>query len=474
MGLGTVYLMFAQFATIISNYLIHVGLGRFLGPEQYGIFGVLMSLYLVNRAFLNTGIPTTVSKFIAESKKKIGGIINTSLKLQLIIASSFALIYILFSKQIALLLNDLSLTNYIIFLGIMVIPLSFVPLYNAFLNGLRLFGKQTILRIFYPSSRLAFTLGFVLLGLGVFGALLGHFVALIFSIMVGFLLLGRVKTTKESFSYKKILLFSLPVSIASLSFALIRNVNTLFLKSMLNDNFSLGLYTAAFTLSNITYLLFSALPQTLMPSISLSLSQNNFLLTQKYIRQSMRYLLLLLFPITLIIMATSKELLNLFYSSSYSAAGPVLAVLIVSSTFLAIFSTLCSVIIGSGKPKLYMIINLSFIAVLIALNLYLIPLYGLLGAAYSSLITSFLAAVFSSFYVWKKFKCLVNLTSFVRIFLVSLIVYFVSLKWHYSGVLLIISYMVIFSIYLILLYLFDEFKEDDFRLVSKVLQTFKH
>ena len=83
MGVGTFYLMAAELAFILSNYGIHVWLARYLGPEAYGIFGVLSSLFLINQAFLNAGIPKAVSKFIAESKGAIKQIFRTSFRLQL-------------------------------------------------------------------------------------------------------------------------------------------------------------------------------------------------------------------------------------------------------------------------------------------------------------------------------------------------------------------------------------------------------
>ena len=62
---GMAYLMASEFSFILSNYLLHILVARSLGPVKYGIYGILMSLYLINRAFLNTGFPRAVSKVIA-------------------------------------------------------------------------------------------------------------------------------------------------------------------------------------------------------------------------------------------------------------------------------------------------------------------------------------------------------------------------------------------------------------------------
>ncbi|HDD36463.1 MAG TPA: hypothetical protein ENF50_03240 [Archaeoglobus veneficus] len=80
---GTIYLGIAQLLFLISGYAIHVGLGRLLGPELYGIYAVVVSLITVVNLILTTGIPQTVSKFVSERPDLARSILKTSGKLQL-------------------------------------------------------------------------------------------------------------------------------------------------------------------------------------------------------------------------------------------------------------------------------------------------------------------------------------------------------------------------------------------------------
>jgi O-antigen/teichoic acid export membrane protein len=54
---GTIYLMFAQAAFVASGYAIHIGLARLLGPSDYGIYAVVISLMTMVNLILTTGIP---------------------------------------------------------------------------------------------------------------------------------------------------------------------------------------------------------------------------------------------------------------------------------------------------------------------------------------------------------------------------------------------------------------------------------
>ena len=62
---GTIYLMFAQAVFVASGYAIHIGLARLLGPSDYGIYAVVISLMTMVNLILTTGIPQAVSKCVA-------------------------------------------------------------------------------------------------------------------------------------------------------------------------------------------------------------------------------------------------------------------------------------------------------------------------------------------------------------------------------------------------------------------------
>ena len=104
-GKGTFYLMIAEAVSLFSTYLIHIGLARYLGPDAYGIFGVLMSLYLINNAFLGDGVPKAVSKYVAESKDKMQAIFHSSFKLQLLVAIFFCAAYGIFKSHACVLIT---------------------------------------------------------------------------------------------------------------------------------------------------------------------------------------------------------------------------------------------------------------------------------------------------------------------------------------------------------------------------------
>lgn len=468
---GTAYLTASTILFVITNYLLHIGLARLLGVEEYGVFGVVMSLYLINTSFLNSGLPDAVSKFMSASPGQAAIIFKISLRLQFIISVLFGLIYVFFAPLLSSLLGDSNLTNLIRFLGFINIPVALQALYSSgYMNGLRQFREQAIIKTVFPILRLIFMFLFAFLGLHVFGALLGTLVATLLGIFLSVWLLKipPSPSIQESTPWsRKLLFFSAPLVITSLAMTFLRNINILFIKSFLGDNTVVGLYTAALTLSNLPYLVFLSLPTALFPTISRSVSAGNEYLTKKYIQQSLRYMLLLTVPVTALLSATSRVVLQLSYSSLFLSAASTLAILVVSSAFLSFYATLFSIISGSGKPKIIMFITLFFVIIMLLLNLYFIPSFGILGAAFSQLLTSIFAAVWASLYVYKHFKVLLSFKSTVKIMISGIFVYILTRYWHYSGIYLLVTYIFMMSFYVIILYLFGELTKADWDLILK-------
>jgi len=136
---------------------------------------------------------------------------------------------------------------------------------------------------------------------------------------------------------------------------------------------------------------------------------------------------------------------------------------------LTIFSLLSSVIAGSGKPKIPMIIIIISTIVSLMLNIFLVPLYGLNGAAIATTAACLLGLIISGFLVFKKFNALMDLKSFLKILVGSLIISFLGKIWASEGFLLIAEYIVLFLIYFAALFLFKEIKKTDIEIIKNII-----
>lgn len=224
---GTFYITISALFFVLSGYLINIWLGRTLGPESYGIYGVVIALLTAINLFQTSGLPQATSKFISSQPEKEDEILKSSLKLQVLSTLTITFLYFLFADMIARLLNDGNLASYIR-LSSLVIPFyGIYALYYGYYNGVHQFKKQALISAVYAIAKL-----FLVIGLGYFfylyGVIFGFILAPIIALCFG---LRLPQKTNTHFSYKKLIYFSLPLIGFSL-FSILEQSIDLFLSKL--------------------------------------------------------------------------------------------------------------------------------------------------------------------------------------------------------------------------------------------------
>jgi O-antigen/teichoic acid export membrane protein len=470
MGRGTLFVMISTFVFFLGGYVIQVGLGRYLGPVEYGTFGVILTIMNMVNLFLTYGFPKSAAKYIAEGKVKTGSIIKTATRVQLIFCTLGFIIYLGLSSVIANLLNDPGLTRYIMLSSISIPAYALFAIYSGgYLNGMRRFGRQALVSIVNSLGKVGLVFIFVLIGWGVNGAILGYIGSSLFGLVLAFRFVRPIEKGEDTFSWKQLLSFGIPVTVFAVLFFLLMSIDLYAVKALDAVKADVGYYTAASTISKLSYYLFAGLAITLLPSISKSTSTGNVEQTGNYIRRSMRYMTLILLPVTLLISATSSGLTELIYSSTYINAAEPLSILVLGLALLSVFSVLNSVIMGAGKPGVAVWIILPLVLMDILLNIYLIPRYGLTGAALATTSTGFVGMCAVAIYVYWKFKALVNALSALKIVLASVVIYLIAVSVSVPPAWLVLLYIGLAALYAVMLWVLREIQREDIEMVKKIV-----
>ena len=472
MGRGTVVLLISHGVFLLSGCIIHFGLGRYLGPGDYGIFGVVLALMTTMNLVLTSGFPRGVAKYIAEDHRALPAIARKALVIQGAAALlAFGLYFGLSGVLANSLFGDPELTKYIR-VSALVIPASAVyALYQGYLNGVRSFSRQAIASVLSSVAKVAAVFLLVWWGLSVSGAIFGYLIAAAVGALLCWRFLGPLGQRTTDFAASKLLSFGIPATIHSVMMLLIMNTGLYAAKALGQGAAEVGYYTAASTIARVSYTLFVALAATLLPSISRSIADNNPAATRGYIRDSLRYMLMLLIPGTVLMVATAPELLTLTYSAKYVDAAAPLAVLAFALGLLAVFMVLNSVIMGSGKPQVALGMSLPLMVVCIILNLVLIPSYGLMGAAWATFAVSCLGACAGSAYVLARFRALVDPKAVVRICAAAAVIYVVAAIIPTPGPWLPLVYVGLFGLYFGLLGVTRELGRKDVEVLRRMMPT---
>jgi len=466
---GTFWLLVSNIIFFLSGYIVYIGLGRFLlSLEEFGVFGVIMALNSVTNLVLLVGIHQATAKFVSENEENAEAVKNASLKVQAVFSVLFFVVYFLFAPFIALALNDASMTPLIQLSAVIILFQPILSVLMGYLNGMKRFKQQALLRIVYRGSRVLLVLGFAVAGFSLFGAVAGLVLSTILAFAIGFLWVG-VKKVKTKFSYQKIVYFAVPIIFLTLIQRALLSVDLFFVKSFLPAA-QAGYYTAAQTLSILPHdLVAFTFSMVLFPLISKATYQGNSQKTRFYIKNAFRYSLLVLAPLVVLIATTAPQLVSLLYLPKYAVAGVPLAILSLGVGFFSLFIISTTIISGSGKPNLSALIG--FVAVLasIAFNFFLVPRYGLNGAAAASALALFVGFLIAGSYVLVKFKALISAKSSAKILFAALIVLFISNYWFLSGWFVVIKWAVLLLVYAGLLWLLKEFNATDFAVVKNLL-----
>jgi O-antigen/teichoic acid export membrane protein len=374
------------------GYIVAVVLARSFGPVAFGVYGVVYSVLMASEQILRLGVPQALTKLIAGS-----GTVDTA-KLEatgvvlglLISLAGFAVLW-----MIAPWLADwLKVENGSLLFRIAVLDIPFFGLYRVvvhILNGRRDFRTTGKVTCAYALTR---TLGIILLvvtgSLSIEGALLVNVIAS----MVGLLLLlprtGPLAFQPTLSERTQIMALALPILLSDVGIQCLLGVDLWLLSAFSTplDAEIRGAYVAALSLARVPNLLTFVLASVLVPSIARALSTGDRDGAIRLVLGTTRLLTVLLLPCGALIVVNAGELMALFFSESYRPGGRYLALLILAQglgfTFLG---ALQAILIGTGDAASAARRILIGLAVAVALNLILIPLYGATGAAVAAILS---------------------------------------------------------------------------------------
>lgn len=455
---GGIYLTLSSLVFIISSYLVNIWLGRTLGPVDYGVYGIIISLMTAVNIIQTSGLPQSTSRLIASGKAEADAVLSASLRIQIVSTLVLSTLFILAARPLALLLHDPSLIPYIRATSLILPFYSIFALYTGYYNGLHDFRRQAFINIVYSLAKLLSVVGLVYV-FHLYGAIAGFVLAPLIALLFGFHWPHEHADTSSL--YKPIILFSLPLIGFAILSTLQISIDLFFVKSLIPSSDSAGLYTASQNVARIPFYALGAFALMLFPTVSRSITTELASETSLKIRETLRYLLLLLIPGTVLIASTSRELLGLLYSSAYIPSSASLSILVVGLASLTIFGLLANVINGAGRPGVSMSIAGVGVIVTIISAYILVPRLALTGAALATTLGGVASLLMSLYVVNTRFTKYIDWSSVLKITLASAVMYLGERFLDFSGGLLLMEYILLGFVYIGVLFIFREIRSSD-------------
>ena len=412
---------------------MHIILGRYLGPADYGLFGVVLYAVTMARTPVGAGFPMAAARYISAQPECTEDIFQKSLMLQLLFAGSISVAFYFAAPVIASFLGDTKLTVlFRIGAPLILIFGGFIHV-SQYYNGLRRYGAQSFWLIFYYILRGGLVIFFVLIGLRVLGAVTGLVVSSAVACFFVFITRRKEENTGV-FPARKLLSFSVPLIVGAIAMALVIDLDLMFVKRLIPSSVSAGHYTSAKTLARVTLFIFFAFSSALYPAVSKAHARGDWNGLRRYIQQANQMMLMVLMPLIVVVILDSQKIINIIFGADYSDGASALRWLIVSFSILSIYTVQKTIITGCGFPKIASGLTLSLLPLSVILLCFLIPAYGLVGAAVASTLTHSIGACCSLLILYMKFKAGFHFISTLQIISATLLLLLLDFLLTRAGV----------------------------------------
>jgi PST family polysaccharide transporter len=176
------------------------------------------------------------------------------------------------------------------------------------------------------------------------------------------------------------------------------NTDKVMLQLMLGEE-TTGFYSAALGSITMTGFVYSAIIDSARPSIfeSQKISENSF---EKNVIRLYSVIIYLSLLQSLLMTIFAPLIIKILYGSQYGPSVNVLRLAVWYTTFAYIGSVRNIWILAKNKQKYLWIINLSGATLNVVLNAIMIPIWGIVGASFASLLTQIFTNVIMNVIVY--------------------------------------------------------------------------
>jgi stage V sporulation protein B len=402
---GSVILTFSNLSVRFLGYLYRILMGRFLTPFEFGLLNLALPLQYMVVIFASSGIAPSVAKFVAQKRR--ASVVYSSLFYYTIIGSAIGLFFYLLAEPVATRVFQEPRVAGLIKISSLAFPLGLATacLTGAF-QGYNRFGYMGVTLVSQQVFRIVFAAMLVLLGYEALGAILGSTLGFLVALVPAFYMLRSLR--QSSFSakleeFKGVFFFSLPVSLTSLAAFVLAYIDALLIGYYLSPT-EVGVYSAASPTSRLLLAFSSALYAALLPSISELQAKGETLKIKSYVLKAYKISFAVLLPGTLLSLYFADGIIGLLFpGEGYAGAAEPFKILIVGTAFLGIFTINAGIFQGLGAPKTPMKILAIAALIDVLLNIALIPILGIKGAAYATALSFAFAGVASTINLKAKF-----------------------------------------------------------------------
>ena len=461
------WLLISQIITSICGFIWTILMARYLGVEDYGIFGFAVSLTGILCILFDLGIGIHSVRHIATDYESAPKYLGNAIPLKgLFSICGFVIIFIVLLLMKA---DELTIIVTLLFTIEQIIK-KFVELMNATFQAFEEGKYQGILNTLMNVILFIFILIAIYCDLGLYGIAIAYIIANILALIYGYYVLTK-HLTKPIYELDKefckmITIASIPFAATAILTSIYYSIDMVMLTNMVG-NYATGIYNATYKLISVLTLFYGIYTAVIFPVMSKFYKNDEKMLLVSY-EKSIKYLMLIIIPLAIATMFYSTDIIHLIYGHEYEAADSVLSILIWTVCLLFISGAGNTLLNASYKEV--SVTKIYFVAAIfnVVLNLLLIPYLSYIGAAITTVLSDVLIVIIQSYVIY-KLGHRVNKKLYVDILKIILGTIILGIALYLLNLNMWVAIPVGIIIYLVAIYLLRLFDNDDKYVIKEIL-----
>ncbi len=418
---GTGIIFIGTIIGMLLGFFSRVIIVRYITQSEYGIYSLALVLMSIFVTISTLGLQQGATRYIAyfrgrKEEGKVKGVISSSIKIALIVSIIFSLILFLLADIIST--NIFHSPELSTPLKIFSLAIPFTVLIGIFTSLFRGFDRvepnvyfQNILR---GVLFILFLVGAILFGLSFFGVLYAYLASIAITCIA--FTIYAIKKLPLTFSVKKkadadtdttinpigkeLLLFSIPLlGVAMLN--MIMNWTDTLMLGYFKTSDVVGLYNGALPLARLIPIALTSAGFIYVPIVSGLYSKKLMGEIGRTYQVLTKWIFSVTIPLFFILFLFPETVLNFLFGISYIQAAPALRILALGFMFHAFLGLNGLSLMVMGETRFLMLVSLSGAISNVVLNVALIPIFGIVGAAFASLLSYSVVNIFTSTKLYK-------------------------------------------------------------------------
>lgn len=397
---GAILVLFTRITLLSSNLLIGILLARNLGPSNYGVYSLIISLVTLFVMVACLGLPTIALKESASLLvKEKWALLKGMLSFSLFFVFIFSLGVIIVGYLIKDIFPSLSSAEARVafYFGLILVPiLSLINVMSNTLRGLHIIAPSQLVII---TKQLVFLLIIISIFIYISNVTVDHIVlsnvtaSLLSMILVVIFLIKnypeKLMNVKPVYEIKYWLFSAIPLFLIA-GIQIINNRADILMLGAMTSSYEVGIYDVAMRGAELLVFFVIVFNISIASTFSRLHAEGNYDRLSKITTSATRVVFLLTMPIAMALFFFGDYLIGFVFGEEYLVGLIALNILMVGHFFNVITGPSDLLLIMSGHQKITAYCMAFAAIVNVTLNYMLIPIYGVEGACVANLVSNVL------------------------------------------------------------------------------------